>query len=369
MYFASTLTIDPSQLTSIRRKPTRGFRRLAEILTANVIATREEHESFTALSILQDFNRAFRSIGVTDVVEIKLDDRVLYEDQQGNDQHDFDRAISAINSATTMADQASFQQMQLLLEHQLTHLTVVIRTTIERVHRPGVYPIRVEINGLDSELQQASEDQETLTDKMNAVFETQASYDDYVQQRRDEFDAFIDQVERAIEQTIQVQHILRKVTTNVIRPGLQNSSSRGAQQDSTDPTLGRYNDGPGIGGDLAYMMMWSHFMHSHHTQARDITLVNEQGGAPLAIGEAGINAGDSPLFNPDIEFDARELVSMPELSPNNAEITSQDVAENGGIFSWLDGFSFGDDTYNNSSNIDTGDGGSSCGSSCGGGGD
>ena len=274
MYFASTLTIDPSQLTQIRRKPTRGFRRLAELITANAIATKEEHESFTAFSILQDFNRAFRSIGVTDIAEISLDQRVLYEDPQGNDQNDFERAIAMAKAATTSSDQTSFQELRLLFEHQLTYLTVAMRVTIERVHRPGVYPIRIEISGLDSELQQASEDTQVLEGKMKDIFSTQDSYDAYVAERRSEFDTFIDNVEQAIEQTIQVDHILRRVTTNVVRPGLQNTSKNVNIQNQVDPTLGNYDANTSLGSDLAYLMMWSHFMHSHNTQARDITVVN-----------------------------------------------------------------------------------------------
>ncbi len=62
MYFSATLSIDPKQMSQIRRKPTRGFRRLAELLSGNTLAVMEEHESFTAFSILQDFNRAFRAL-------------------------------------------------------------------------------------------------------------------------------------------------------------------------------------------------------------------------------------------------------------------------------------------------------------------
>lgn len=381
MYYASTLIIDPTQMTQLRRRPTKGFRRLAEIVTANLLATQEEHESFTAFSILQDFNRAFRSIGITDIVTISLDDKVLYDDSTGQDQDDFERAVAAVRGSSTTEQQASFQELKLLLEHQLTYLTVVIRVTIERVHRPKAYPIRVEIHGLDSELQAAAENREQLEGKMQQVFATQASYDAYVSERRIEFDLFIDQLEQAIQKSISVDHILRHVTSNIVRPGLHNTGPRATNQTDQDqsPALGRYDsfdDGPA--GDLTYIWLWSQFMYSHNTHVHSVNIVDEHGGSALALSDTGMLAGESPLFDPNISFDAHEaLTSMPDLPVENAEITAADAQGSDGVFSWLNGFSFDGDSHHHS-NLDTGsdyggdsgsDGGSSCGSSCGGGGD
>jgi len=374
MYFASTLTVDPSQLTTLRRKPTRGFRRLAEIITANALATKEEHESFTAFSILQDFNRVFRSIGITDIAKITLDGIVLYEDPQGESQDDFEVAIAAAKDRISDAHQARFQELCLLLEHPLPTLTVVLRVTIERVHRPGVYPIRVEINGLDSELRQASDREDILEDKMNNLFANQESYDSFVAKRKEEFDRFIDQVEKAIAQTIRVDHILRKVTTNVVRPEPQNllQSKKKRDPNSDPPVFEHYESTSTSTGDLAYLWMWSNYMHNHNTHVQNLTLVNEQGSPCGEISEAGLQAGENDLFNPNVPLDTCDFSSMPELSTTNAEITAADAGESPSIFSWLDGFSLGDDSSNHPS-YDTGesgsdsgsDGGSSCGSSCG----
>jgi len=47
MYMNGFVDIDPSHLTEIRRKPTKGFRRFAEILTLGVLSEKEERETFT----------------------------------------------------------------------------------------------------------------------------------------------------------------------------------------------------------------------------------------------------------------------------------------------------------------------------------
>ena len=65
MYMKSTMTVDPAQLTEIHRiKPTKGFARIANLLTAGVVKTQEERETFCAVSILQQVNIVMRSAGV-----------------------------------------------------------------------------------------------------------------------------------------------------------------------------------------------------------------------------------------------------------------------------------------------------------------
>ena len=86
------MTIDPSQLTHIRRKPTKGFRRFAELLTGNLLTKNEEHETFTAIDHAE-INVVLRSIGVTDVVKFSKDDQVVYDDSASTSSDDMADAI------------------------------------------------------------------------------------------------------------------------------------------------------------------------------------------------------------------------------------------------------------------------------------
>ena len=69
MFYKAIITIDPSQLTRIERvKPQKAFKRMLYILTSGSIADKEEQETFTAISILQQINAVFSSKGINNIV-------------------------------------------------------------------------------------------------------------------------------------------------------------------------------------------------------------------------------------------------------------------------------------------------------------
>ena len=175
MYLSATMTIDPSHLTQLRRKPTKGFRRFAELLTGNLLSKREEHETFTALSIMQEINISLRSVGVTDVVKFTKDDEVLYEDQASTNSDDMPAAMDALTRARPLQGEA-FSSLALLLEHHLATIAVIIEIKVSRIHEIGIYPIQISINGLDAELQTA-DGPKTLNDRLDGVFASQQTYD------------------------------------------------------------------------------------------------------------------------------------------------------------------------------------------------
>ena len=79
MYFESTIRIDPSQVTSIEKvKPTKAFKRMLYHLTKGGISEKEERETFTAISILQQLNKAFIQQGITNVIRLSHDDIDFY---------------------------------------------------------------------------------------------------------------------------------------------------------------------------------------------------------------------------------------------------------------------------------------------------
>ena len=137
MYMSATLSIDPTQLTQIRRKPTKGFRRFAELLTANLISEKEEHETFTALSILQEINVALRSIHVSDVVTFSKDGNVLYDDKASSSTDDMSAAIDSLKRQSMHDSSDVFSELSLMLEHHLARVAVIIEIRIRRVHDIG----------------------------------------------------------------------------------------------------------------------------------------------------------------------------------------------------------------------------------------
>lgn len=377
MYLSATMTIDPSHLTQLRRKPTKGFRRFAELLTGNLLSKREEHETFTALSIMQEINVCLRSVGVTDVVKFTRDDQVLYEDQGSSEAMDMSAAMDALARGRSTQGE-SFSSLSLLLEHLLATIAVIIEIKVNRVHEIGVYPIQISVNGLDAELQSA-DSPKTLNDRLDDVFATQQSYDAYTESKKSEFEAFIEQLEQAFRSRMQVDNLHRRTFTNVVRPGLtpaSKTSGADADFDSTSahaPMLQRYHSGS---DSLMYLWMWSSFMHSNNTYCHDTTIVNESGVPAFSVGDEGFHAGESAALNPEAPFEAPDcpIEAVESVDGEVNESTNFGILDTGDTTqsSWFDSFAFSGDSSGDiggdaGGGDGGGDGGSGCGGGCGGG--
>lgn len=378
MYLSATMTIDPSHLTQLRRKPTKGFRRFAELMTGNLISKREEHETFTALSIMQEINIALRSVGVTDVVKFTKDEQVLYEDQASTNSDDMPVAIDTLSRGRTSQSE-SFSNLSLLLEHHLATIALIIEIKISRVHDIGVYPIQISVNGLDAELQTADSPQ-TLNDRLDGVFASQQSYDAYTESKKAEFEKFIEQLEQAFRSRMNIDNLHRRVYANIVRPGLTPARPiTGANADATAdgttahaPMFQRYHSGS---DSLMYLWMWSSFMHSNNTYCHGATIVSERGEPAFSVGEEGFKAGESATLNPDVPFEAPDC-PIEAVDGVGGEVTDGTDfgllgtdAGDASHSSWFDSFAFGGDSSGHDGGGGGGDaGGAGCGSACGGGG-
>jgi uncharacterized membrane protein YgcG len=370
------MTIDPSHLTQLRRKPTKGFRRFAELMTGNLISKREEHETFTALSIMQEINIALRSVGVTDVVKFTKDEQVLYEDQASTSADDMPMAIETLARGRS-AQRDSFSSLSLLLEHHLATVAVIIEIKVSRVHEIGIYPIQISVNGLDAELQTADNPQ-TLKDRLDGVFASQQTYDAYTESKKAEFEAFIEELEKAFRSRMNIDNLHHRVYTNIVRPGLTPARPvTGASVDThTDgttahaPMLQRYHSGS---DSLMYLWMWSSFMHSNNTYCHGATIVSESGVPAFSVGEEGFNAGEGATLDPEVPFEAPNC-PIEAVDGVGGEVTDGtdfgllgEGAGDAAHSSWFDSFAFGGDSAGHDGG--GGDaGGSACGSACGGGG-
>ncbi len=376
MYLSATMTIDPSHLTQLRRKPTKGFRRFAELMTGNLLSTKQEHETFTALSIMQEINICLRSLGVTDVVKFTKDDQVLYEDQASASSDDMPVAMESLSRQRTSQD-GSFSNLSLLLEHHLATIAVIIEIRVSKVHDIGVYPIQISVNGLDAELQTVDSPQ-TLNDRLDGVFASQQTYDAYTDSKKAEFEAFIERLEDSFRSRMNIDNLHRRVYTNIVRPGLPPPlpvKGKDPAADATSahaPMLQRFHSGS---DSLMYLWLWSSFMHSNNTYCHDATIVSESGIPAFSVGEQGFNAGESAALDPEAPFEAPSCPIEPVdgVSGEVSDNTNFGILDTGDTSSssWFDSFAFGGDSGGHDSGGGGGDaGGSACGggSGCGGGG-
>ncbi len=217
MYFASKMTIDPTQLTEIHRiKPTKGFARIAHLLTAGVVQSQEERETFCAVSILQQINIVMRSAGINNIVRLAKDDTVIYEDSEGR-ENDLKQAIDEFAKHISSGERKVFESLNLILEHEADDLVVLINIHINRSHEVGEHPIDISINGLCSRLA-VTEDEDEIGESMGNIFNCQANYDDFVNARKLSFEKLIEKIEDGFFNHMSVQNVHVKSRVNIIRP-------------------------------------------------------------------------------------------------------------------------------------------------------
>ena len=126
-----------------------------------------------------------RGVGVDNIVRLAKDDVLLHEDREGR-EGDLKEGLDAFANHASSEDKRRFETLELVLEHHLDNLKLLIDVRINRSHAVGEHPIEITVNGLASELGgELGEDD--VRAKMGHVFQTQASYDDFVSRHRETF--------------------------------------------------------------------------------------------------------------------------------------------------------------------------------------
>ena len=372
MYMSGLIDIDPSHLTHVQRKPTKGFRRFAELITLGALTEKEELETFTAVAILQEINVALRSLQITDVVRFTKDGQVIYDDSDGLDEDDMPMVLKDLEVKKRTIERSGFETLSLLLEHHLPDVTLVIDVRVTRTHAVNKFPIQIIVNGLASEFQ-GSGDKAALTQQVKQAFATQDSYDAVQEKLKVQFESFLLQLETSVRRHMKIDDLQRHSQLNIVRPAQRASTvskTDGAPVSSFDsdtaPVFQRYHSDADA---FSYCWMWSSMMHNHNTQCRDVVIVDERGRGLVQVGEQGFVAGENNLLNSDEPFcsaDASKLGLEPIDGGDSSSRSfgGSDVGDSsGGAGSWLDSFCSGG---GESGGSDTGSSCSSC-SSCGGG--
>ena len=112
MYFYGKLSVDPSSLTHVGIvEPTKAFAKILRFMTAGLASAKEERETFTAVSILQQFNRVFMSLGISNIVRIAKDGEDFYLDTEGR-ENDLKEAMEAFaKKASGSSSQKPFESL------------------------------------------------------------------------------------------------------------------------------------------------------------------------------------------------------------------------------------------------------------------
>ena len=365
MYLEAKITVDPSQLTQVAYvKPTKGFARIANILTAGAMESKEEHETFCAVMILQQVNLVMRSVGVDNVVRLAKDDIVFYEDTEG-ETDDLQQALDLFEARATPEEIKRFDTLTLVLENHRADLSYLLDVCISRTHAVGEHPIRITVTGIPSSLT-AEDGEDQVRRRMKSVFNSQLSYDKFVEKHRKSFLEFVGEIEAAFKSHMKVDDVAVSSSVKIIRP------SRPIQNRSESPsTMHNYHGFPDL---LFYAWLWSDYCHSNDVHCHDCTVVDSSGADVLEVGSEGFQAGECSTLNTDEPFSVPEAtdVSVVEGSEYSCEITSDAQAFGSAVgddtksSDWSFGDLFSGDSGGGGSFGGGDDGGGGCGGGCGG---
>ncbi len=359
MFFEATVSIDPSQVTELRRvAPSKAFGRLFHVLTGGRTGEREEVETFTALSILQQLNVAMRGLGITDIVRLARDGRDFYLDTAGRDD-DLEAALESFSHAPS-TDDAPFVGLKLVLEHDDDVLHYLVEIDVTRAHRVGTDPITVGVSALLSGME--ADDRAGVDAALAPVFADQSTYDAFVTAKRQHFDAFVVRLSAAVQATIAADRLSTDVRTMIVRarePATDVSRlvTRRLVHGEEDEGWGRFFHGyHGIDRAFLYAYAWTELAHARAIALRGFTLVDDTGRRLCDVGRGGLPATEGALLLPG----ATAPVRGEHVAPSDAPKTTVGAGAGEASSSWLGGmFEGGAATHEGSS---SGGDDSGCGS-------
>ncbi len=327
MYLSGTLTIDPSQITMIKKvRPTKMFGKIMNAITFGVSSEKLEHETFTAVSILQQLNMALRSLKIKNVIRLAIDDYDFYLDEQGQDD-DLKQAMYVMETKIDPIEAEYFNTIYIVVEHNTESIKYVIEISVKRKHKVGEYPIIVKINGVLNEFRlNEGENRDDLENKMKGIFSSQDVYNSFVGSKKSEFNAFVDELELAIRKFIKVDDIYKDISTKIIRPKGKVDLTSGLMHERTAEPI--YYGYYGFDNFVFYSFLWSSMCYDHNMYVNDFILVDDLGNNVMNVGDEGFNSADFDTLNVEAPF---EPPSDGDLSfyPENAyadELTSANVS-------------------------------------------
>lgn len=377
MYFSGRLSVDPSQLTHLKKvEPTKAFKKLLYIMTAGIVSDKIEQETFAAISILQQLNNVLRELNISNITRIAHDGIDVYLDKVGK-KDDLKEAFDAYNLEIDSKMSSNFNTINLVLEHREGHFKYFIEIDINRTHDVGAYPIQIKLNGLIMDFKATNRNE--IEQKLKPIFSDQQKYETYRDDLKAEFEAFMEKIEAKIKETIQVDNIKKSYKRRMIIPKKRYETDDELEDDfnekSDEPVNHGYYE---VNAFMLYSMIWADMAYQNSIFLQDIDLVNSTGEHIGAIGMQGIDASNDSIFSSETPYEDRvQDTSLAEqdgftdeseqdwFGGNKTEEVSTDSTSTTDTSSDSSWFSFGGDSNDASSSSSSSC--SSCAGGCGGG--
>jgi len=312
MFFSGNLAIDPSQMTKIETHAPDGFFKKLVFTLTKIGGKKLEQESFSALSILQELKRVMQSAGINNVVRLAQDDIDFYFDHEEKD-NDFDEALDKYDFEINQEYSSQFKVLHLILEHNKGSFKYLVDVKVNRTHKVGKYPIQINISGLLSEFKAKEGEEEAVKARMEEIFSSQTKYDAFLREKQTEFDSFMKNVEQHIRTYIRIDDVVADSQQKMVVPKEHAPKKMRDIAPSPGAPTTVFHGYPGMGGWLWYSMMWGSMCHSNNIHIQDTDLVSDDGDMIGSIGEEGMDAGDSSLFDSEVPLDERMSENMDDI--------------------------------------------------------
>ena len=361
MYLSSTISVNPSQKTLIERvKPTKVFAKILSVMTAGLSSKKEEVETFTAVSILQEMSRALRSLKIMNIVRLSKDGINFYFDEEGRED-DLQKVMDEFDLELDPIESELFKTITMVLEHEDVTFIYLIEIDICRQHEVDAFPIIIKINGFSKQFEKNNDD---LKKK---VFSSQEKYETFMRESNSHFESFSDQISMAIQRAVKCDEIKSENKLNIIRPKNRIKDLKSIPYDrdrrDVDPVYYGYY---GFSTYLFSALLWTDLLYSHNIYCHDMNVMDSRGQQIMEVGNEGFHAGEGNTLNVNESFEPPESgdIQYFQGSDFDGEIENSDASfgESSEDIDKSSFFDFGGESE------DWGDNGSSCSScsSCGG---
>jgi hypothetical protein len=333
MYLEGKIAVDPEHLTEIKiKKPEKAFKRLLYLMTRGAVGDKKEVETFTAISITQSLCAAMKNVGVNNIIRLYHDKLDYYLDEEGK-KDDLEEALRKYDMELDRSMSSVFKNLLLVLEHEDEHFKYLIRLKVNRSHEVGEYPIEISVTGLIRQFQEAG-GEEDVKIRMQAVFASQESYNEFQREKNFQFEQFLNDLAFQVKREIEVTDVIIEHETRVVAPGEETPQQRSV----TDPAYAGGYNAPyyayyGFGDFLFYSMLWSGMCHDHHISVSDTNFVSGQGDDIGAVGEEGLDMSETESLSEADFADA----SMPDAGEAGL---MDSAADPGGDSGWSLGSMF-----------------------------
>ncbi|MFA6569930.1 MAG: hypothetical protein WCT77_01700 [Bacteroidota bacterium] len=344
MYFTGKLEIDPSQETIYKRvKPTKLFSKLLDFLTFGAVSDKQEHETFTAVAVLQQLNIGLRTLDIKNVIRLAVDDYDFYLDEKGLDD-DLEQAMFEFKTKVDPIESEFFNTIYLVLEQIDDCFKYLVEIQIYRKHKIGEYPIKVFVNGMLTDFSlKEGETSTQLEDRIKGLFSSQDTYNKYLNMKKGIFDSFLDKLELAIRKFIRVDDIRKETKVQIIRPEQRTENVEQIKHERYSEPI--YYGYYGFDNYFLYAMLWSGALSSSNLYMNNFMVVDDIGNPVFEVGDKGFNTTETGVFNIDEPFVPptlgeityfggnsfdNELLDANLISPESLETDEGDTTD------WLD---------------------------------